>query len=146
MTVRRARLEDAPTLSSLHGASFPQGWSAAACAELLESPGASAVLADGGFAMLRTVAGEAELLTLAVAPERRGQGLGRALLRGALEQARAEGAETMHLEVAAGNTRAIRLYEGEGFERVGLRRGYYARPQGTEDAVLMRRALNTPDA
>ena len=146
MNVRRAGVEDAEALSALHGASFPSGWSAAACAELLGTPGTSAVMADGGFAILRTAADEAELLTLAVAPEARGRGLGRALLRGALEQARAEGAEAMHLEVAAGNTPAINLYAGEGFERVGLRRGYYARPNGTEDAVLMRRALNTPGA
>jgi ribosomal-protein-alanine N-acetyltransferase len=146
MSVRRATAADAPILSALHGESFPVGWSAAACADLLNTPGTSAVLADGGFAVIRTVLDEAELLTLAVAPAARRQGLGRRLLDAAMRQARSEGADTVHLEVAASNAPALRLYEQAGFERSGLRRNYYARPNGAaEDAVLMRRALNTSD-
>ncbi len=51
----------------------------------------------------------------------------------------------MFLEVAAGNAAAIGLYEGAGFQRVGLRRGYYAKSEGpAEDALVLRRPLNTP--
>jgi ribosomal-protein-alanine N-acetyltransferase len=51
----------------------------------------------------------------------------------------------MHLEVAADNAPALALYQRAGFETVGRRRGYYARIEGpAQDAVLMRRALNTP--
>jgi ribosomal-protein-alanine N-acetyltransferase len=47
----------------------------------------------------------------------------------------------LHLEVRAGNAPAIALYEGEGFVRVGVRRGYYPAAGGREDALLLRLEL-----
>ncbi len=84
------------------------------------------------------------MLTLAVEPELRGQGLGQALLLAALGVAENAGAEAMFLEVAADNGRAIALYEGAGFHQVGLRRGYYANHGGgAVDALVYRRPLNS---
>ena len=81
---------------------------------------------------------------LAVEPDLRGQGLGKALLQAALGLAHAAGAEAMFLEVAADNAPAVALYEHAGFERVGLRRGYYANAGGSPiDALVYRRALNS---
>ena len=147
MSARFAVVEDGERLSALHAQAFPAPWSPEAFADLLRAPGVCAVLVEQGFAMVRTVAGEAELLTLAVAPAARRRGIGRALLDAALEAARLSGAEVLHLEVAAGNTAALALYAAAGFERSGLRPAYYASPGGApEDAVLMRRTLNTPAA
>jgi ribosomal-protein-alanine N-acetyltransferase len=82
-------------------------------------------------------------LTLAVAPEARRRGLGRALLDAGLAAAAASGAEAMFLEVAADNAAALALYAGAGFDRVGLRRGYYPRVAGSAaDALTLRRALS----
>jgi len=55
---------------------------------------------------------------LYVEPERRGRGVGRALLRRALREARKEGCESVHLEVVRGHDRAARLYVREGFQRL----------------------------
>ena len=93
--------------------------------------------ADDGFVLARAVAGEAEILTLAVAPAARGKGLGRALLQAAISKAQALGAQTMFLEVGADNPAALALYAGLGFTKVGDRKGYY---QG-RDALVLRLPL-----
>lgn len=116
-----------------------QRWSAASVASTLATPGAVALLAPGGCAVLRVAADEAELLTIGVAPDARRGGLGRALITACLDAAAAAGAERLHLEVAAGNGPALALYAALGFAETGRRRAYYAGPQGREDAVLMAR-------
>ena len=89
--------------------------------------------------MGRAVAGEAEILTLAVEPAARRQGLALALVTAAAGAARMAGAQAMFLEVADDNVAAIGLYEAAGFTRAGVRRGYYDRgPQGYVDALVMR--------
>lgn len=91
-----------------------------------------------GFLLGRIVGDEAELLTLAVAPEARGQGEGRALVRRFLEDCSVRGAAAVFLEVAADNAAAIRLYRATGWSQVGQRRNYYA--PGL-DALVMRQDL-----
>ena len=128
------------TLAALHARCFtdaPPPWSAAALAAALEAPG-SVLLApapDRAFLLGRVIAGEAELLTLAVAPEARRQGLAADLCRAFAATARAAGAGVAFLEVAATNHAARALYSGEGWVEAGLRRGYYG--PGV-DGVVMR--------
>jgi ribosomal-protein-alanine N-acetyltransferase len=147
MILGAASAADAVALARTHAQSFGAPWSAADFTALLESPGVFALAARdgieiGGFILARAVAGEAEILTLAVDPARRRAGVARALLQAAIAMAKARGAETLFLEVAADNAPAIALYAGAGFERAGLRRGYYARP-GAEpvDALVLTRAI-----
>ena len=78
---------------------------------------------------------EAEITNVAVKEELRGRGIARALLLDLLQQGEARGAKAFLLEVRAGNAPAIRLYEGLGFEREGLRRNFYEQPR--EDALVM---------
>jgi len=134
-------------LAALHGACFatPRPWSAAEFAALLTAPGVFLHGDSRGFVLGRAVAGEAELLTLAVAPEARRQGLGRALLVAFEAEARQARAETAFLEVAAANVAARALYAGAGWAEAGRRRGYYRLPGGgADDAVVMTRALAAP--
>ncbi|WP_298395201.1 GNAT family N-acetyltransferase [Sphingobium sp.] len=77
-----------------------------------------------GFALVRSVLDECELLLLAVAPLWRGRGVGEALLRDSLRTARRKGITSMNLEVRSTNN-AIKLYEKTGFEFVHRRPGYY---------------------
>jgi ribosomal-protein-alanine N-acetyltransferase len=92
-----------------------------------------------GWAGVRVVADEAEILTVGVVPAARRQGIGRLLLAELLEHARERGARQVYLEVRVDNTAALALYESDGFARVGLRRGYYA--NGQVDGVTMHRGL-----
>lgn len=82
---------------------------------------------------------EAELESIAVAPEWQRQGVGRALLEAAVEWADKVGTAELRLEVRTGNVSARRLYEQNGFQAEGIRRRYYANP--VEDAVCMNRKL-----
>ncbi|MGL5858950.1 MAG: ribosomal protein S18-alanine N-acetyltransferase [Angustibacter sp.] len=95
-----------------------------------------------GYGGIAVQGGEADLMTLAVVPEHRGTGLGRTLLDALLHAAHERGARRMTLEVRADNASARRLYERAGFERLGIRRGYYRGQDGSPvDALMLRRAL-----
>ena len=91
------------------------------------------LLGYGGFSV---AADEAEIITVAVSPDARRCGIGRALTQRMLDDACALGASVMYLEVRASNTAARALYTVLGFAEIGVRRGYYRAPR--EDAVLMR--------
>jgi ribosomal-protein-alanine N-acetyltransferase len=118
--------DDAALLAALHKTSFPAPWDQAAICELLAGLNAFAFFTMAGFVLARAAAGEAEILTLAVAPPARGQGLGRALLQSAAGHAASLGAASIFLEVGADNPAALALYASLGFGRVGQRKAYYA--------------------
>ncbi len=98
------------------------------------------------YGVLMLAPGEAQLLNLSVVPDARRQGLGRALLRLFIDDARWLGAEQMFLDVRVSNAAAIALYEAEGFALVARRRAYYPGPDADaprEDALVMRRPLQS---
>ena len=148
MTLAPVTPDAADALARVHATSFDHPWSAADIAELLAAPGAFGLAiaetdAPVAFVLVRAIAGEAEILTLAVDPAMRRRGLAQALVEAAFLAAQTAGAEAMFLEVAADNAGAIALYAGAGFIRVGARPGYYPRETGAIDAIVMRRDLNT---
>ena len=97
-----------------------------------------------GMILWRTAVGEAEIYTIAVDPKARKRGVGRALVEAAMAQASLDGASQVFLEVSVENLAALNLYAATGFQRVGLRRGYYTVGHETPiDAVIMRRDLNS---
>ncbi|MFC9977795.1 ribosomal protein S18-alanine N-acetyltransferase [Spirillospora sp. NPDC127200] len=108
-------------------------------AELVGGPDGGAAGELVGYAGLAAAGGQADVQTIGVRPDRRGSGLGAALLTELLEEAARRGSEAVFLEVRADNAPAQRLYERFGFERVGLRRRYY-QPSGV-DAIVMRLVL-----
>ena len=94
-----------------------------------------------GYAILSVAAGESHLLNLSIDAPWQGRGLGRALLLQQIDLARSEAARIIILEVRPSNAPARSLYEGVGFERIALRRGYYPAPTGREDAIVLVRRL-----
>lgn len=124
---------------------FGEAWTAPQCAGLLPLPGVWLVIArDGegrplGFALSRVVAGEAELLLLAVRSDAQRRGVGATLMERFIADAAARGAERMHLEVRDGN-HAIALYRRYGFSEVGRRKNYYSGASGQRyDAITLAR-------
>jgi [ribosomal protein S18]-alanine N-acetyltransferase len=95
-----------------------------------------------GYAGLLAAGSQGEVLTLAVAGRRWGQGTGSALLEALLAEAARRGCTEVFLEVRTDNVRAQLLYLRYGFVQIGIRRGYY-QPSGT-DAIVMRRDLERP--
>ncbi len=88
-----------------------------------------------GFGCILLVAGEGELVDIAVSPAYRKLGLGQMLMTALLTEAADRGTEQIFLEVRQSNTPARNLYEKNGFTAIGLRKKYYKEP--VEDAVLM---------
>jgi len=131
-------------LARLHAAAFtrPRPWSAAEFAALLDSPGSFLIAHEAVFVLGRAIAGEAELLTLAVDPARRRQGAGRRLVADIEAEAARRGATVAFLEVAADNAPARALYRAAGWAEAGRRPGYYRDGCGAaEDAIIMAKAL-----
>ena len=137
------RREDLPAVLEIERRSFAQPWSRAFFEKELSTPFARLVVAvedDGprpvvvGYTCRWRVADEVHVLNIAVHPERRGVGLGRALLESILAESRAARSRAVFLEVRAGNVVARRLYRHLGFRELGVRRGYYGPGQ---DAIVM---------
>ncbi|MFN3727265.1 MAG: ribosomal protein S18-alanine N-acetyltransferase [Allosphingosinicella sp.] len=119
---------------------FGEAWTASQCAGLLPLPGvwlSVARIGDEavGFALARAIAGEAELLLLAVRPDAQGRGVGKSLLNHFFRESLTRGADHLHLEVRDGND-AIKLYTRLGFSIVGRRRNYYNGRDGQQYDAL----------
>jgi len=135
--------ETAARLAALHAVAFDAPWDAAAFDSLLGQGGVHLTETPDGFILMRTVADEAEILTLAVRPEARRRGLGAELVARGAAEAAARGARRLFLEVADDNDAARALYARAGFAEAGRRPRYYARADGSRrDALLL--ALNLP--
>lgn len=125
---------------------YGEGWTAPQCAGLIPMPGVWLSLArdgDGaiGFALSRIVAGEAELLLLAVKRANQAQGVGRMLLERFTRLAKKRGARHLHLEVREGN-HAMKLYDHAGFREVGRRKNYYTGRDGqVYDALTLGKTI-----
>jgi ribosomal-protein-alanine N-acetyltransferase len=130
-------------MADLHRAAFQseRPWSATEFHDLLASKFVRSIHDVNGFALTRTVAGESELLTLAVDPVFQRQGIGRLLTLAWLDSI-ADNAQSAFLEVAADNVAARALYTSFGFAEVAKRSAYYARKNAAAaDAIVMRRDL-----
>jgi ribosomal-protein-alanine N-acetyltransferase len=94
-----------------------------------------------GYAGLMVLPGatEADVQTIAVAPEVRRMGLGRVLMHALLKAARSAGVRDVFLEVRADNAGAQALYDSLGFIGIGVRPGYY-QPDDV-DAIVMKLEL-----
>lgn len=133
-----------------HDAFAPMGerpWTRQDMEELLATPeGGGLILQidgeDAGVVLWRTVADEAELLTLAVDARHRRRGIGAALLDQVIVRSRRQGARLLFLEVGVDNPGARSLYAQAGFVEVGRRVAYYQRPKGFADALVLRLTLN----
>jgi ribosomal-protein-alanine N-acetyltransferase len=96
-----------------------------------------------GYVCWWVVGDEAHILNLAVHPERRRSGIGREMVQLVLDDARAESARSVSLEVGRTNEAAKALYRSFGFCETGVRRRYYA---GREDALIMVREIGVSSA
>ena len=139
---------DAAACAVLHEACFTEGdnWSAFSFRDMLSQP-STLGLATGaggaldGFVLFQRTPPDAEMLTLAVAPDKRRNGLASLLLKHAGQLLGQYGTDRLLLDVAADNQGAIAFYTAHGFTQDGRRKAYYNRPGGAVDALLMSRPL-----
>ena len=140
---RNAMADAMDVMTQAFDPAYGEAWTLSQLAGVMTMPGTWLTIArvDAavlGFALVRSVLDECELLLLAVQPSWRERGVGRALLADSLKTARRRGIRSMNLEVRASNN-AIKLYENLGFEYVHHRPGYYRGQDGQlHDALSLR--------
>ena len=127
-------------LAELEKLCFSEPWSEKALSDEIDNPAAYFVVAvEGnevlGYGGMHTVLGESYIDNIAVFPQHRGRGAGRAVTAALIEKAKENGGVFITLEVRASNVPAITLYTSLGFENVGVRKRFYTNPE--EDAVIM---------
>lgn len=134
------------TMAQIHSEAFTheRAWSAAEFADLLAQKHTHLTARPFGFALIRVIADEAELLTLAVSPRHQRQGIAHALMAAWIAQATALGAQSGFLEVASDNTAARALYRAYDFAQIASRPAYYRRTDApAADALILKRAFTT---
>lgn len=124
-------------LENLHKACFPnKPWSASDFADLKKS-GCDIIVSQNGFVVWRVVADEAEIITIGVHPDARKSGIASAMLAIIENDIKKRGGKKIFLEVAENNEPARKLYEANGYKKIGIRPKYY---DGI-DAIMMDKDL-----
>lgn len=120
--------EAAAAASEIHQICFNKdGWSADSIKATLATAGAYGLMHEkAGFVIYSCFPPQSEIITIAVLPEFRRNGIGRGLMQAAMAAAKSFGAEQMFLEVACNNKAAIALYRSLGFKDGIIRPQYYA--------------------
>jgi len=146
--LRQVFAESAELLAAIHAECFPRYWNSSEFTDFFSVPGTQAVLAEvaggkpAGMLVYRLQFEQADILTLAVLPAFRGQGVATQLLAHGLEAVQRYGAQKMFLEVEDGNAAALALYEKAGFSHLSRRKLYYRQKDGSfTDALVMTKKL-----
>ena len=147
-TVRDMADADIDAVIRIEKAALGSAWSPDAYRRERENPAAIYLVAEDsnqeliGYGGLWVVLDEAHITALAVTPERRGKGVGRAVLTAMLTEAFARKAEKVLLEVRPSNAPAQKLYASLGFAKTAVRKRYY--PDNNEDADLLTLDMTAP--
>ena len=141
----RMRDSDLPEVMAIEGAVYSHPWTHGNFSDSLRAGYQCCVWRLGdellGYFILLVAAGEGHLLNLSIAAARQREGHGSALLKEAMQLARARGAQHIFLEVRPTNLAAKALYKRFGFHEVAVRRDYYPAHSGREDALVLTLAL-----
>ncbi len=140
MIIRDMTLSDLDAVTEMERTNFTFPWKKDDFADLIDRDDMGCVVAeqDGeivGCVVYHDILGDVDITNVQVKEAFRGRGIGRELMKAAIERARDIGGREFTLEVRAGNTAAISLYESLGFKTEGARKGFYTGP--VEDAVIM---------
>jgi [ribosomal protein S18]-alanine N-acetyltransferase len=138
--------QSAARLAAIHAGGFARPWSTLEFERLLAEQNVTGdglfvgqAISPAGFVLSRSVIDEAEILTVAIAPEWRRRGYSRPLLAAHLDGLARAGIGHVHLEVEEGNSPALALYRRLGFREIGRRAGYYRRADDSRAAALTMR-------
>lgn len=139
ITVEEMQERDVPKIAEIEAEVFSVPWSEQGFRDALKQ---DAIFVTArckeqivGYCGMYCSFEEGEITNVAVSPEAQNRGIGKALISGLLRLAKEKGISRIVLEVRVSNIPAIRLYEGFGFQKVGVRKGFYAKP--VEDGAIM---------
>lgn len=145
LTIRPFHRSDVPAILEIQASNRQAAQWLQSVYENLEKSGEKGWVAEQnevvvGFLVARTMAGDMEILNLAVHPNFHRRGIGRALLQCAISWAAEDRANHVFLEVRSSNTVAGKFYEANGFSQTGVRPNYYRDP--VEAALLLAKSLD----
>ena len=138
---------DTEAVAAMEESIFTTPWKLRDFEDLLDQPDRGCIVAKSGdmivgCAVFHNIVGDVDITNVQVKEAYRGKGIGKRLVKAAMEKARATGGERFTLEVRESNLAAISLYESLGFTAEGKRKNFYENPR--EDAIIMwnRKARN----
>jgi len=138
--------KDLPDVLRIERASYDYPWSEGIFRDCLHTGYSCCVmLVDetiAGYGIFQFIAGEAHILNLCVEPAHRQMGIARDLLQCLFRAMKNSDIHTVYLEVRPTNIAAINLYDGEGFNEVGVRKDYYRSKKGKQDALILARYMD----
>ncbi len=143
---RKMRLDDVDEIIKIERSVYSHPWSASIFNDCMQVGYNCWVYLNQGclvaYGLVSVAANEAHILNLCVKPDAQGKGVGRMMLRKLMQLAEERKGNSIFLEVRESNTVALTLYDKEGFNRIGIRKGYYPGSGGREDALVFAKELN----
>jgi len=144
MRIRPMTMEDCEQVAAIEAVSFSMPWSLDAFTKTIQKDNFRYFVAEEageilGYCGFLYVLDEAEIPNVCVKASARGQGIGKQMMTVLIDEAAKLGMAVLFLEVRESNSPARRLYEGLGFEQIGMRKNFYEQP--VEHAVLMSKTL-----
>lgn len=141
ITVRAMQAKDTEAVAKLEEMIFSQPWSRQGFLDALNLGNTIFLVAEErerilGYIGMYFSIDEGEITNVAVNPRQRCRGIGELLIREIKKEAERRSIARIVLEVRVSNHSAIRLYERNGFQNLGVRKDFYRFP--TEDAYIMR--------
>lgn len=147
MRMRPMQLSDLASIMVIENQAYPHPWTTGNFKDSLAAGYVGEVLVDQGvmvgYLVWMQVVDEAHLLNFTIAPARHRRGLGQWMLMRWMAGLRALGIDRVLLEVRPSNRAALRLYQRNGFDEIGMRKGYYPDSDGQrEDALVLARGVS----
>lgn len=145
LKIEKMTLDDLENINDILLSAFDDFWSYDVLKKELECPNSYFIVAKNndeivGFAGLKVIVDEADIMNIVVKKSFRHNGIGSVLLEHLISYAKANNLKTITLEVNENNLSAIRLYNKFSFDHIGIRKKYY---NGESDAIIMSKNLNT---
>ena len=144
LKLSKMSIENLKSIKNVLASDFDNFWSYDVLEEELECDNSYVIVAKVdentivGFAGLKVILDEADIMNIVVKKDFRHNGIGSILLENLINHSKELNLKTITLEVNENNLSAIRLYDKFSFDKLGIRKNYY---DGKSDAIIMSKKL-----
>ena len=142
--ISKMSIEDLKSIKNILASDFDNFWSFDVLEEELECKNSYDIVAKNsennivGFAGLKVILDEADIMNIVVKKTFRHNGIGSILLENLISYSKNLNLKNITLEVNENNLSAIHLYDKFSFDKLGIRKKYY---NGESDAIIMSKKL-----
>jgi len=143
---REMTIDDVPAIMEIEKQVYTHPWTRGIFLDCMRVGYNCWVYIDGddlvAYGLVSVAVNEAHILNICVSPDMQRRGLGKLMLYKLMQLAAERDGHSIFLEVRESNAIAQKLYDQEGFNRIGLRKNYYPADDGREDALVFAKELN----